>query len=107
MTATIDTTTVRADGTVTPYGFACGYVEQYDGETVGVRLWADGCYHVRRHWNAGSGRSGYIRSSWAVFDTLTDARRYYRREVGRIRRHDAAVAELAETMTAPGNYPDR
>jgi hypothetical protein len=46
-------------GELTPYAFACGYVETYGD----FRLYLDGCYHVQ---NA---------EIWETFSKLTDARR--------------------------------
>lgn len=69
----------NADGTLTVYAFGCGYVEETDGPTYGVRLWLDGVWHVRRHHTA-PGMAGYIRESWESFDTLGDARKFYRKE---------------------------
>lgn len=46
-------------GELTPYAFACGYVETYGD----FRLYKDGCYHVQ---NA---------QIWERFTTLTEARR--------------------------------
>jgi hypothetical protein len=50
------------NGTLTAYALACGYVE-----TNGtIRLYKDGCYHVRD----GS-------TIWETFGLLTDARKFY------------------------------
>ena len=48
-------------GLLTPYAFACGYVETKDG----YRLSKDGCYHIQ-----GNG-------IWATASTLTEARKKF------------------------------
>lgn len=56
----------RPDGDLTPYAFACGYVQtSYDN-----RLFKDGCYHVQTF----DGR-------WETFATLTPARAAFARAV--------------------------
>lgn len=79
----MNTAITYPSGTVTVYGFACGYIEETDGPVEGVRLWLEGCWHVRRHHTSGT-RFGYIRESWQTFDNLTDARKAYRREARRV-----------------------
>lgn len=78
----------NADGTLTSYALACGYVEKAEGPVHGVWLWHEGaCYHVRRHHNPDhAGEAGYIRLSWWAFDTLTEARRHFKKEQRRVRR---------------------
>lgn len=48
-------------GELTPYAFACGYVEMFDD----FRLYKDGCYHLQ------NGDLGI----WETYATLTEARR--------------------------------
>ena len=78
----------NADGSVSAYGFACGYVERfetgvrytseevvYEGKPLtgmSLTLWAEGCYHVRQHdYDTGQ------RVFWDCFDTLAEARKRY------------------------------
>ena len=75
-----DTTTTKPDGTVTPYGFACGYVQR-SGD---VRLYKDGVYHVQ-----GMGE-------WESYGSLTEARRAYARLVKRDRAGDKALEEIRD-----------
>lgn len=70
-------------GTISTYGFACGYVEQTEGPRWGVWLWQEGCYHVRRY-HTGSEQTGYITSTWQTFAKLTDARKAYNAEARRV-----------------------
>jgi hypothetical protein len=59
---------------LTPYGFACGYVEsrEFDGGLYSIRLWREhGCYHVRMHHKHNG------RVFWDSYRTLTDARKRY------------------------------
>lgn len=81
-------TSITKNGKITVYGFHCGYVEEHDGKFRGVRLWLEGCWHVREHYNADSGRQGYNRHSWDSFETLTEARREYQKRVRSIELED-------------------
>lgn len=94
-------TTIERNGKITPYGLACGYVEQYEGATYGVRLWQEGCYHVRVHHT--SGYVGYIQDSWESFGTLTEARRAYVKRISAIKRVDAGAAAERELREAEGS----
>lgn len=47
------------NGHLTPYAFACGYIEEKNG----WKLWKDGCWHVRRSFE-----------EWESYDTLKEAR---------------------------------
>lgn len=78
----MNTNITNRSGSITMYGFHCGYVEETDGPTEGVRLWLEGCWHVRRHGTGGY--QGYKRNTWQTFDTLTEARKVYRREARRV-----------------------
>lgn len=65
-----------ADGRLTPYAFACGYVEQTERNNKRVQLWHEhGTYHVRGH-----DYTEHERLFWECFDRLPDARRYYDRQ---------------------------
>lgn len=70
----------NADGTLTPYAFTCGYVEQT--ETMGKRLqlYRDGTWHVRLHDHGFDGAPGDGRILWESFSKLGDARALYRSE---------------------------
>jgi len=48
-------------GNLTPYAFACGYIEEKNG----WRLFLDGCWHVRGH------------GKWESFDTMAAARKFF------------------------------
>lgn len=63
------------DGWLTPYGLACGYQETAGHRNVIMKLWHDGgtVYHVRAHDHDGRGRL-----FWEIFETLTEARRFFR-----------------------------
>jgi hypothetical protein len=73
-----DTTTVKPDGTITAYGFACGIVQR-SGD---VRLYKDGVYHVQ-----GLGL-------WESYGSLTEARRAFAWLVKRDRAGDKALQEI-------------
>lgn len=79
----------NADGSLTLYALACGYIESTEGPLYGVRLWQDGCFHVRRHHN-GRQLRGYIQDSWECFDSLTEARKFYKAEVRKIKSRTTA-----------------
>lgn len=72
----------NADGTLTVYAFGCGYIESFtlDGNEYygtnepGVALYRDGLWHVKAH----SKPHGNERV-WSVFESLTDARKAFRR----------------------------
>ena len=50
----------NADGSLTGYALACGYIQDRNG----WQLFKDGCYHVRR-----------TSEEWATFGSLVEARR--------------------------------
>ena len=50
------------DGSLTAYSFACGYIEERND----CQLYKDGCWHVKG------------RGKWECFDTLTEARKFFR-----------------------------
>lgn len=74
------------DGTLTVYALACGYVEEFNGEFQSVRLWLEGVYHVRRSYIGKSYARGYSRSSWESFESLSEARKFYRKEIREIKK---------------------
>jgi hypothetical protein len=51
------------DGSLTVYAFACGYIQEKDG----VKLYKDGCWHVR----------GEVENGWQSFCKLSEARRAF------------------------------
>jgi len=53
----------RADGKLTAYSFACGYVETMGD---GWKLYRDGCYHLRRS-----------NKEWLTFATVNEARKAF------------------------------
>lgn len=62
-------------GTLTTYGFACGYIERKENNGVQVTLWrepATNVYSVRKH-NFNTGK----RIFWKSFSGLTNARKLY------------------------------
>jgi len=64
-----------ARGELTGYGLACGYIERAEARGISITLWKEhNCYHVRAH-NHNTGERLY----WNTFDTLTEARKDYRR----------------------------
>lgn len=87
------------NGELSAYGLACGYLEQSpdNGNGDSVELRHDGCYHVHIR-EAGvtvdsetripfwidSDEGSKIRADWHTFDTLTEARRFYRSESRRL-----------------------
>ena len=73
-----DTTTIRPDGTVTPYGFACGVVQR----SGNVTLYKDGVYHVQ-----GLGE-------WESYGSLSEARRAYARLAKRDKAIDTALDDV-------------
>lgn len=71
----------NADGTLTGYAFACGYVEIYGEKT------ADPSATVSREPN-GFHVKGFNRAGahfWEIFPTAREARRYARRQAGKMR----------------------
>lgn len=64
----------NADGTLTAYSFACGYIERKERDALRLDLWHEGaCYHVKASNNQG-------RIYWHSFDTLGAARRFYKQQ---------------------------
>lgn len=67
----------NANGTLTAYAFACGYVETKPLQTEGgeVRLFREGaCWHVQARDDA---RGRFV---WECFDLLTPARAFFRQQ---------------------------
>ena len=58
-------------GRLTPYAFACGYIETKESGGVTLSLFVDGCTHVQ----ARSDEKG--RFLWECFDTITQGRRFF------------------------------
>jgi hypothetical protein len=66
----------NADGSLTAYALACGYLEQKEAKGINVTLWHEGaCYHVRGH---DHNKKGLL--FWDSFESgkLKDARKHYR-----------------------------
>jgi hypothetical protein len=66
----------NADGSLTAYALACGYLEKTEEKGISVTLWHEGaCYHVRGHDHNENGRL-----FWDSFEInkLKDARKHYR-----------------------------
>ena len=64
------------DGWLTPYALACGYVEQkYYGPVRITLFFEHGCYHVRAY-----DHDQKVMLFWKTFSTVTEARRYYKRQ---------------------------
>lgn len=84
MNRAINGDTHKANGDLTAYGLACGYVQRH-GE---ITLTKDGVYHVRDG-------SGY----WESYQYLTDARRDY---ASMVRLWNRAVAMVNAQDTADG-----
>lgn len=64
----------NADGSLTRYGFACGYTENADNNGLHLSMWLEhNCWHVRLH----SETTGRV--FWDTFDNnqLTQARKRY------------------------------
>lgn len=84
----------RCNRGLTPYAFACGYIQRASatkgGKDCRVDLWHEGaCYHVRAHEFDGAGRL-----CWECFDSLTEARKYWHSKVWEIFGDDlAAIAK--------------
>lgn len=66
---TVDPFRTKA-GRLTPWAFACGYLEQVDRDGRRITLWAEGdCYHVRAH-----DFDTHTRLFWRSYERLTEAR---------------------------------
>jgi hypothetical protein len=66
----------NADGSLTAYALACGYLEQKEEKGIQVTLWHEGaCYHVRGH-----DHNKNNRLFWDSFENndLKGARKHYR-----------------------------
>lgn len=67
---------LTAASDLTAYALACGYIQQFEQADKRVTLWHEGgpVYHVRAHdFKAGQ------RLTWETFETLTAARKYWRK----------------------------
>lgn len=58
-------------GRLTPYAFACGYIQEFSHDGNVVHLYKDGCWHVKAY------DSGGDRIFWDSFQTLREARRRF------------------------------
>jgi hypothetical protein len=84
-------------GWLTPYAIACGYIEIANTSTQGsthgttIRLWHEGgpAIHVRVH-----DHDKNERIAWETFETLTEARKYFRK----------MCRELSATRQKPKGY---
>lgn len=62
-------------GELSQYAFVCGYLQQIELDNTRLTLWHEGaCYHVRAHEFEGRGRL-----FWNSFESLTEARKCYRK----------------------------
>jgi hypothetical protein len=64
------------NGNLTPYAFACGYVQEKESNGIKVKLWHEGgpLYHVMAF--------DFNRSKrlfWESFERLSDARAFYKK----------------------------
>lgn len=97
----------NADGTLTAYALACGYVQSdtlatEDGRRFHLRLSHNGCtYDIdlvpdvgAREWTR-LPNGGKIVTGWAQFDSLTPARKLYRKVLRARNVGEAYVACLA------------
>lgn len=65
-------------GNPTAYGYACGHDMRVTVNERRIRLYREGhVYHVRTHYKQDQGAN-----SWWCFDSLPEARKAFRREVG-------------------------
>ena len=61
------------DGFLSYYGFRCGYIERKEANNKYKTMWLEhNCFHVR------TGNIGVKYTTWESFDTLTEAKRYYK-----------------------------
>ena len=76
----------NADGSLTAYAFACGYVEvfgdKHQHSTKYVELYKDGCWHVR-YYIRGDFRG--MKFVWKSFSKLGDARKHYKERIKEIK----------------------
>jgi len=63
-------------GELTPYAFACGYIQENEKDGKRLTLWHEGgpLYHVRMF-----DHKSHKRIFWESFERLTDARALYRK----------------------------
>lgn len=72
-------------GGVSAYGFACGYIEQVETDTLNKQLYSEhGMYHVRSTRNNTpelntqfDGRTSHAYIIWETYTTLSEARALY------------------------------
>jgi hypothetical protein len=80
----------RADGKLTAYSFACGYVETMGD---GWKLFKDGCFHLRRS-----------HAEWLTFGTITEARKAFA-EIKRTATYVQCVECRGTGMRLGGHIP--
>ncbi len=52
------------------YALDCGYIETFEEEGQWIRMWKEGCFHVRHH-----NFTDRERVSWESYDTIGEARK--------------------------------
>lgn len=94
-----------ATGEVSFYGFACGYIDRTENDITdqSVELYQDGLYHVRlidrkapnygrgKGWNAGIDCGNF----WLSFESLTQARKVYRKLRTRVKNNSDYIDIIA------------
>lgn len=77
-------------GRLTSYSFACGYIEQKSTDFTKFRdsdlyteLYHEGaCFHVRQFDRRPTAKT--FRTMWETFDTITEARKYFDKQPGKL-----------------------
>lgn len=77
------------DGSLTVYGFACGYIQKVEVGDLSVELYLDGVWNVRffnraANWSKPFNSGLDAGRHWLSFDKLTDARKCYNKLASRI-----------------------
>lgn len=85
------------DGSISNYGFACGYRERAEVAGVSLQLWKEGTWHVRATDNQAARRL-----FWDCFDKKGDAVRRYNQELRRLRAQEKSMG-LRENEEADGS----
>ncbi len=64
---------LNKQGRLTPYAFACGYIEQFEYKGIQITLWKEnGAWHLRKH-NFNTGK----RIFWDCPSTLSNGRKMF------------------------------
>lgn len=93
---------VSEAGWLTPYAFACGYIQQRKSPLFEIDLFLDGNWQVKVY----AAGKPYERLVWESFDNLRDARRFFATYgVTKARKPHKYMGCIISPVSIPGKLP--